>query len=234
MKYVGVCRIKQGKRTEYELSQAEIEDIKQYIPQALREVGVNEQNPQARGFYEHMGFHEYKRTETDGQGICVLYCYKTIGLLFCLMTVMAGLQSLGVFKKAGERLLGDVKGPGAVSAVVVLQTIAANPGSMLTPYTAVSLGMLGSCLAVAAVRNRMPEKEKNGGEQGAMVSGVPGFSGDYSALIVETNLAVLLVPALWVFPFKKRIPDAILKSEHVTDCTGPAERTGRKGEALWL
>lgn len=105
------------------LSQAEIEDIKQYIPQALREVprlyvledeggapaafmgtdgtklemlfvssgkrgkglgkrlvlygmehdsvrevGVNEQNPQARGFYEHMGFHVYKRTETDEQG----------------------------------------------------------------------------------------------------------------------------------------------------------------------
>lgn len=73
-----------------------------------------------------------------------------------------------------------------------------------------------------------------------VISNVPaalllsGFSGDYSALIVETNLAVLLVPALWVFPFKKRIPDAILKSEHVTDCTGPAERTGRKGEALWL
>lgn len=73
MKYVRVCRIKQGKRTEYELSQAEIEDIKQYIPQALRVMGVNEQNPQARGFYEHMGFHVYKRTETDGQGICVLY-----------------------------------------------------------------------------------------------------------------------------------------------------------------
>ena len=35
MKYVGVCRIKQGKRTEYELSQAEIEDIKQYIPLSL-------------------------------------------------------------------------------------------------------------------------------------------------------------------------------------------------------
>ena len=73
-----------------------------------------------------------------------------------------------------------------------------------------------------------------------VISNVPaalllsGFSGDYRALIVETNLAVLLVPALWVFPFKKRIPDAILKSEHVTDCAGPAERTGRKGEALWL
>lgn len=105
------------------LSQEEIKDIKQYIPQALREiprlyiaedergipaafmgtdgtrlemlfispgergkglgkrmvlygiqndsvreVGVNEQNPQARGFYEHMGFRVYKRTELDGQG----------------------------------------------------------------------------------------------------------------------------------------------------------------------
>ena len=29
---------------------------------------VNEQNPQARGFYEHMGFKVYKRTETDEQG----------------------------------------------------------------------------------------------------------------------------------------------------------------------
>ena len=29
---------------------------------------VNEQNPQARGFYEHMGFEVYKRTEADEQG----------------------------------------------------------------------------------------------------------------------------------------------------------------------
>ena len=28
--------------------------------------------------------------------------YKTIGLLFCLMTVMAGLQSLGVLKRQGS------------------------------------------------------------------------------------------------------------------------------------
>ncbi|MFA5571375.1 MAG: GNAT family N-acetyltransferase [Sphaerochaetaceae bacterium] len=34
----------------------------------VNEVGVNEQNPQAVGFYEHMGFHTYKRTETDEQG----------------------------------------------------------------------------------------------------------------------------------------------------------------------
>ena len=34
----------------------------------LREVTVNEQNLQARGFYERMGFRVYRRTETDEQG----------------------------------------------------------------------------------------------------------------------------------------------------------------------
>ncbi len=34
----------------------------------VRELTVNEQNLFARGFYEHMGFHVYKRTETDEQG----------------------------------------------------------------------------------------------------------------------------------------------------------------------
>ena len=34
----------------------------------ITEVCVNEQNPQAIGFYEHEGFRVYKRTETDEQG----------------------------------------------------------------------------------------------------------------------------------------------------------------------
>jgi putative acetyltransferase len=32
------------------------------------EVEVNEQNPQAIGFYEHMGFHVHARLPVDGQG----------------------------------------------------------------------------------------------------------------------------------------------------------------------
>ena len=32
---------------------------------AANQVTVNEQNPQALGFYEHLGFSVYKRTETD-------------------------------------------------------------------------------------------------------------------------------------------------------------------------
>ena len=39
--------------------------IEQY---AVRRMAVNEQNPAARGFYEHMGFAVYKRTACDEQG----------------------------------------------------------------------------------------------------------------------------------------------------------------------
>lgn len=35
---------------------------------AVKRLTVNEQNPQAKGFYEHMGFQVYKRTELDEQG----------------------------------------------------------------------------------------------------------------------------------------------------------------------
>ena len=34
----------------------------------IQELTVNEQNPQAVGFYEHMGFQTYKRTEYDDEG----------------------------------------------------------------------------------------------------------------------------------------------------------------------
>lgn len=35
---------------------------------SVRKLAVDEQNPLAKGFYEHMGFRAYKRTERDGQG----------------------------------------------------------------------------------------------------------------------------------------------------------------------
>lgn len=45
------------------------------------EVTVNEQNPQALGFYRHMGFCVYRRTETDDQGAPypILYMRRTNG-----------------------------------------------------------------------------------------------------------------------------------------------------------
>ncbi len=111
------------KATHLFLSEAEIENIKKYVPQAIREIpclitvenknqipvgfmgiagqhlemlfisneergkglgrkllqygiekysvdslAVNEQNPLAKGFYEHMGFEVYERAECDEQG----------------------------------------------------------------------------------------------------------------------------------------------------------------------
>ena len=41
---------------------------------AVKRLTVNEQNPQAKVFYEHMGFHVYKRTELDEQGIPIVCC----------------------------------------------------------------------------------------------------------------------------------------------------------------
>ena len=35
---------------------------------AVNDLTVNEQNPLAKGFYEHMGFEVYKRTDQDEQG----------------------------------------------------------------------------------------------------------------------------------------------------------------------
>ena len=34
----------------------------------IQEVTVNEQNPQAVGFYKHLGFETYKRTDYDEEG----------------------------------------------------------------------------------------------------------------------------------------------------------------------
>ncbi|WP_455684613.1 GNAT family N-acetyltransferase [Thomasclavelia sp.] len=35
---------------------------------SIKKLAVNEQNPLAKGFYEHMGFQVYKRTDYDEQG----------------------------------------------------------------------------------------------------------------------------------------------------------------------
>lgn len=49
--------------------------IKNY---AVKKLAVNEQNPQAKGFYEHMGFKVYKRTDCDEQGMPYPLLYMTL------------------------------------------------------------------------------------------------------------------------------------------------------------
>ena len=45
----------------------------------IREVTVNEQNPQAVGFYEHLGFRTYKRTDLDEEGNPYPLLYMKLG-----------------------------------------------------------------------------------------------------------------------------------------------------------
>ena len=55
------------------LSESEIERIKAYVQDAIGKVAhlvvtVNEQNPLAIGFYKHLGFRTYMRTDLDEEG----------------------------------------------------------------------------------------------------------------------------------------------------------------------
>ena len=45
----------------------------------VKRLAVNEQNPQAKGFYEHMGFQVYKRTDLDEQGNPYPLLYTCLG-----------------------------------------------------------------------------------------------------------------------------------------------------------
>ena len=46
----------------------------------IQEVTVNEQNPQAVGFYKHMGFETYRRTENDEEGNPYPLLYMKLGM----------------------------------------------------------------------------------------------------------------------------------------------------------
>lgn len=76
--------------------------------------------------------------------------YKTIGLLFCLMLVMAGYQKAGIFQWIGEALLTKVKTSRSVAAVLIFlcfftSMFITNDVSLLTfvPFSIIVLEMAG-------------------------------------------------------------------------------------------
>lgn len=148
--------------------------------------------------------------------------FRTLGILFCLMAVMAGLQKIGMFRYVAEKLLGKVKhirglvfilimlcffssmlitndvalitfvpftfivlnmilGESAerlVVPVVVMQTIAANLGSMLTPI---------------------------GNPQNLYLYGKTSMNfGNFILLMLPYTLVAFLLLAIWcvIFPYK--------------------------------
>ena len=76
--------------------------------------------------------------------------YRTLGLLFCLMTVMAGFQKLGVFYLVAQKLLGIVKGSSQMAWILVMlcfffSMLITNDVSLITfvPFTLTVLRMKG-------------------------------------------------------------------------------------------
>lgn len=76
--------------------------------------------------------------------------FRTLGLLFCLMAVMAGLNKLGVFKFIAEKLLSKVKSVTGLSLILGLlcffcAMIITNDVALITfvPFTVTTLKMSG-------------------------------------------------------------------------------------------
>lgn len=76
--------------------------------------------------------------------------FRTLAILFCLMSVMAGLQKIGVFDRVAKKLLGHVKsGHSLVLTLVLLcffsSMFITNDVALITfvPFTFIVLNMLG-------------------------------------------------------------------------------------------
>ena len=76
--------------------------------------------------------------------------FRTLGLLFCLMAVMAGLNSMGVFKFIAEKMLSKVKSISGLSLILGLlcffsSMIITNDVALITfiPFTITALSLSG-------------------------------------------------------------------------------------------
>ncbi len=76
--------------------------------------------------------------------------FRTLGLLFCLMVVMAGLNSLGIFKSVAETMLSKVKSTVGLSLILGLlcffsSMIITNDVALITfvPFTVTALKLSG-------------------------------------------------------------------------------------------
>ena len=85
--------------------------------------------------------------------------FRTLGILFCLMTIMAGLQTIGVFRKLAESLLKRVSSLRQLVLILVMlcffsSMLITNDVALITfvPFTFIVLGLSGEETA----RHRIP------------------------------------------------------------------------------
>ncbi len=87
---------------------------------------------------------------TPNKGYLEYIDFKTLGLLFCLMAVMAGLNSIGIFKFIAEKMLSKVKNISGLSLILGLlcffsSMIITNDVALITfvPFTITVLKLSG-------------------------------------------------------------------------------------------
>ncbi len=87
---------------------------------------------------------------TPNKGYFEYIDFRTLGLLFCLMAVMAGLNSMGVFKLIAEKMLSKVKSISGLSLILGLlcffsSMVITNDVALITfvPFTITALKLSG-------------------------------------------------------------------------------------------
>ena len=87
---------------------------------------------------------------TPNKGYFDYIDFRTLGLLFCLMAVMAGLNSMGVFKFVAEKMLSKVKSISGLSLILGLlcffsSMVITNDVALITfvPFTITALKLSG-------------------------------------------------------------------------------------------
>ncbi len=87
---------------------------------------------------------------TPNKGYFEYIDFRTLGLLFCLMAVMAGLNTLGVFKFIAEKMLSKVKSITGISLILSLlcffsSMVITNDVALITfvPFTITALKLSG-------------------------------------------------------------------------------------------
>lgn len=141
--------------------------------------------------------------------------FRTLAILFCLMSVMAGLQKSGLFQYVAQALLSRVRKAWQLVLILVLlcffsSMLVTNDVALITfvPFTLVVLGMVGpeikSRLLIPVVvlqtiaANLGSMLTPVGNPQNLYLYGKAGLSlGDFVLLMLPYALAALLVIVFW-------------------------------------
>lgn len=163
--------------------------------------------------------------------------FRTMGLLFCLMAVMAGLQKTGVFNMLAERMLKRVHGIKSLTFILVLMCfffsmVITNDVALITfvPFTFTVLNIINKddrdslIIPVIAMQtiaaNLGSMLTPVGNPQNLYLHGISGLGvGEFITLMLPYAAISLLLLSVWILirPEKGRININFTQEAHIGD-----------------